>query len=152
MFSLTTSGIMRPIWKLEFDPACFLFVFMQEGIQAEKQTIALLSKMRNELQTDKPVLALTDTLQDTEYWNQYLQKQQKLQGNEESVSWFKSPWLYVECYMYRRVQEALWLKWEVFSSFNRNYCCPAICSDICDMSLYLFRCKGKIIGQVFFNS
>lgn len=83
---------------------------MQEGIQAEKQTISLLSKMRNELLTDKPLLELTDSLQDTESWNQYLQRQQKQQGDQDSVSWFKSPWLYVECYMYRRVQEALWLK------------------------------------------
>lgn len=83
---------------------------MQEGIQAEKQTISLLSKLRNELQTDKPVLALTDSLQDTECWNQYLQRQQILLGGQESVSWFKSQWLYVECYMYRRIHEALWLK------------------------------------------
>lgn len=66
--------------------------------------------MRNELLTDKPLLELTDSLQDTESWNQYLQRQQKQQGDQDSVSWFKSPWLYVECYMYRRVQEALWLK------------------------------------------
>lgn len=89
---------------------CFLFIFTQEGIEAEKQTISLLSKLRNELQTDKPVLALTDGLQDTESWNQYLQRHQRLQEDQESVSWFKSPWLYVECYMYRRIQEALWLK------------------------------------------
>lgn len=82
---------------------------MQEGIQAEKQTISLLSKLRNELQTDKPVLALTDSLPDTECWNQYLQRQ-ILQEDQDSVSWFKSPWLYVECYMYRKIQEALWLK------------------------------------------
>lgn len=89
---------------------CFLFIFIQEGIEAEKQTIALLSKLRNELQTDKPILAVTDGLQDTESWNQYLQRHQRLQGDQASVSWFKSPWLYVECYMYRRIQEALWLK------------------------------------------
>ncbi|XP_060907968.1 damage-control phosphatase ARMT1 [Labrus mixtus] len=86
----------------------FFEEYGEEGIQAEKQTISLLSKMRNELQTDKPVLALTDCLQDTESWNQYLQRHQ-VEGDEESVSWFKSPWLYVECYMYRRIQEALWL-------------------------------------------
>lgn len=85
-------------------------IIIQEGIQAEKQTISLLSKMRNELQTDKPVLPLTDDMQDTESWNQYLQRQQQLQGDQESVSWFKSPWLYMECYMYRRIQEAIWLK------------------------------------------
>ncbi|KAL3052453.1 hypothetical protein OYC64_005071 [Pagothenia borchgrevinki] len=87
----------------------FFEEYGEEGIQAEKQTIGLLSKMRNELQTDKPVIPLTDSLQDAECWNQYLQKHQKLHGDQESVSWFKSPWLYVECYMYRRIHEALWL-------------------------------------------
>ncbi|XP_047429560.1 damage-control phosphatase ARMT1 [Mugil cephalus] len=87
----------------------FFEEYGEEGIKAEKQTISLLSKLRNELQTDKPVLELTDGLQDTESWNQYLQRHQMLHEDQDSVSWFKSPWLYVECYMYRRIQEALWL-------------------------------------------
>ncbi|XP_026175001.1 damage-control phosphatase ARMT1 [Mastacembelus armatus] len=87
----------------------FFEEYGEEGIQAEKQTISLLSKLRNELQTDKPVLPLMDGLQDTESWNEYLQRHERLQGEQESVSWFKSPWLYVECYMYRKIQEALWL-------------------------------------------
>ncbi|CAB1447012.1 unnamed protein product [Pleuronectes platessa] len=87
----------------------FFEEYGEEGIQAEKQTIGLLSKLRNELQTDKPVLALTDSLQDAESWNQYLQRHQGPQGDQDAVSWFQSPWLYVECYMYRRIQEALWL-------------------------------------------
>ncbi|XP_061602482.1 damage-control phosphatase ARMT1 [Cololabis saira] len=98
----------------------FFEEYGEEGINAEKQTIGLLSKLRNELQTDKPVLELTDSLQDAESWNQYLQRQQRLQGDQESVSWFKSPWLYVECYMYRRIQEALWLNPPIsdFDVFN----------------------------------
>lgn len=84
--------------------------FPQEGISAEKQAISLLSKLRNELQTDKPLLVITDGLQDTESWNQYMQRQQRLLGDQDAVSWFKSPWLYVECYMYRKIQEALILK------------------------------------------
>lgn len=87
----------------------FFEEYGEEGVQAEKQAISLLSKLRNEMQTDKPILALTDGLQDTESWNQYLQRQQRLQGDQEPVSWFKSPWLYVECYMYRRIHEAVWL-------------------------------------------
>lgn len=86
------------------------FFFSQEGTEAEKQAIGLLSKLRNELQTDKPVIELTDGLEDTDSWNEYLQRQQRLQGDQEPVSWFKSPWLYVECYMYRRIQEAVSLK------------------------------------------
>lgn len=87
----------------------FFEEYGEEGIEAEKQTIALLSKLRNELQTDKPILALTDGLPDADTWNRYLQRQQDLQGDQEAVSWFKSPWLYVECYMYRKIQEAQWL-------------------------------------------
>ncbi|KAM3861272.1 damage-control phosphatase ARMT1 [Diretmus argenteus] len=87
----------------------FFEEYGEEGVQAEKAAISLLSKMRNELQTDKPALALSDGLEDTDSWNQYLLRQQSLQGDEDSVSWFKSPWLYMECYMYRRIQEALWL-------------------------------------------
>ncbi|XP_030627541.1 damage-control phosphatase ARMT1 [Chanos chanos] len=79
----------------------------EEGVQAEKRAISFLSKLRNELQTDKPILALNDTMQDVEDWNQYMQRQQALLGDSEPISWFKSPWLYVECYMYRRIQEAL---------------------------------------------
>ncbi|XP_008276879.1 damage-control phosphatase ARMT1 [Stegastes partitus] len=100
----------------------FFEEYGEEGIQAEKQTISLLSKLRNELQTDKPVLVLTDGLPDTEFWNQYLHRQQRLQGDQESVSWFKSPWLYVECYMYRRIQEALLLNPPIsdFDVFNEG--------------------------------
>ncbi|KAL0967785.1 hypothetical protein UPYG_G00256890 [Umbra pygmaea] len=83
--------------------------FGEEGVRAEKQTIGLLSKLRNELLTDKPILALCDGLEDTDSWNQYLQRQQSLLGEQDPVSWFKAPWLYVECYMYRRIQEAIWL-------------------------------------------
>ncbi|XP_062857533.1 damage-control phosphatase ARMT1 [Trichomycterus rosablanca] len=81
----------------------------EEGVEAEKRAISFLSKLRNELQTDKPVLPLTDTAEDTETWNQYMQRQQELMEESKPVSWFKSPWLYVECYMYRKIQEALWL-------------------------------------------
>ncbi|XP_061669084.1 damage-control phosphatase ARMT1 [Syngnathoides biaculeatus] len=87
----------------------FLEEYGEEGIQAEKQAISLLSKLRNELQTDKPILALTDGLEDADSWNRYLQRQREPHGDQDSVSWFKSPWLYVECYMYRRIREALWL-------------------------------------------
>nr|XP_004460439.2 damage-control phosphatase ARMT1 isoform X2 [Dasypus novemcinctus] len=41
-------------------------------------------------------------------WNQYLEYQQTLvnEGDGEA-RWFHSPWLYVECYVYRRIHEAV---------------------------------------------
>uniref|UniRef100_A0A8D0GLL3 Sugar phosphate phosphatase n=1 Tax=Sphenodon punctatus TaxID=8508 RepID=A0A8D0GLL3_SPHPU len=79
----------------------------EKGIEAEKGAISILSKLRNELQTDKPVLALNDELPDSSLWNQYLEYQQTLANGNGQPSWFQSPWLYVECYMYRRIHEAL---------------------------------------------
>ncbi|XP_041067304.1 damage-control phosphatase ARMT1 isoform X2 [Carcharodon carcharias] len=92
----------------------------QEGVEAEKRAISLMSKLRNELQTDKPALPLTDGLPDTDLWNEYLDQQQARLDTGESPSWFKSPWLYMECYMYRRIQESLQLNPPMcdFDAFN----------------------------------
>ncbi|XP_059842320.1 damage-control phosphatase ARMT1 [Hypanus sabinus] len=92
----------------------------QEGVEAEKRAIGLLSKLRNELQTDKPALPLTDELPDVPQWNKYLEQQQARLGTEENTSWFKASWLYMECYMYRRIHEALQLNPPIcdFDVFN----------------------------------
>lgn len=84
------------------------FVLSQEGVEAEKKAISLLSKLRNELQTDKPIIPLVDKHIDTDIWNQYLEYQRSLlsEGDGEP-RWFFSPWLFVECYMYRRIHEAV---------------------------------------------
>ena len=129
---------------------CLLLVSTQEGIQAEKQTIGLLSKLRNELQTDKPVLALTDSLQDAESWNQYLQRHQGPHGDQDSVSWFQSPWLYVECYMYRRIQEAFWLKWEALTSVIGIYCCSINKNNIYYVLIPMHRSPSVMIVFLLF--
>ena len=63
-----------------------------------------LSKLRYEMQTDKPIVALEDDTGNAGVWNSYLQTQAE---REERPSWFSSAWLWVECYMYRRVLQSL---------------------------------------------
>ncbi|KAM4865877.1 damage-control phosphatase ARMT1 isoform 1-T1 [Thomomys bottae] len=78
------------------------------GMKAEKKAISLLSKLRNELQTDKPIIPLVDKWADADIWNQYLEYQKGLLNeSDRKPSWFQSPWLFVECYMYRRIHEAV---------------------------------------------
>lgn len=80
----------------------------EEGLEAEKKAISLLSKLRNELQTDKPITPLVEKFVDTDIWNQYLEYQQSLiSENDGKPRWFYSPWLFVECYMYRRIHDAM---------------------------------------------
>lgn len=84
------------------------FVLSQEGVEAEKKAISLLSKLRNELQTDKPIIPLVDNCVDADIWNQYLEYQRSLlKESDGEPRWFFSPWLFVECYMYRRIHEAI---------------------------------------------
>uniref|UniRef100_A0A8C2KL86 Sugar phosphate phosphatase n=1 Tax=Cyprinus carpio TaxID=7962 RepID=A0A8C2KL86_CYPCA len=112
----------------------FFKEYGEEGIQAEKRAISFLSRLRNELQTDKPVLALTDNAEDTEAWNEYMRREQDLMEDGRPVSWFKSPWLYVECYMYRRIQEALYMnppmdKFDMFKEGKTQSRIPAFQND-----------------------
>ncbi|XP_059032754.1 damage-control phosphatase ARMT1 [Mustela lutreola] len=80
----------------------------EKGTEAEKKAISLLSKLRNELQTDKPIIPFVEKFVDTDIWNQYLEYQQSLLNeNDGKPRWFYSPWLFVECYMYRRIHEAI---------------------------------------------
>ncbi|KAM6181987.1 damage-control phosphatase ARMT1 [Erethizon dorsatum] len=80
----------------------------EEGVEAEKKAISLLSKLRNELQTDKPIVPLVEDCADTDLWNQHLEYQRSLLNESNGQpSWFRSPWLFVECYMYRRLHEAI---------------------------------------------
>ena len=80
----------------------------QEAIEELKSIAGSISKLRNELQTSKTLAPIEDTRSDTKAWNDYLREVTERDGEEPS--WFTSPWLYVECYMYRRVQEAVELR------------------------------------------
>ena len=65
-----------------------------------------LSQLRYELTTDKQFVPLKDNGDDVQVWNQALEE---LRGEigAANLSWFKAPWLFAECYMYRRIREAL---------------------------------------------
>ena len=81
---------------------CFL---LKEASEELKNIAGCVSKLRNELQTSKTLVPIEDTRSDAQAWNDYLREVTERDGEEPS--WFTSPWLYVECYMYRRVQEAV---------------------------------------------
>ncbi|XP_054712161.1 damage-control phosphatase ARMT1-like isoform X2 [Uloborus diversus] len=54
--------------------------------------------------TNKLIKPLSCISEDTESWNNYLKKQEET--CDYAPAWFDSPWLYVECYLYRRMKEA----------------------------------------------
>lgn len=63
-----------------------------------KSIIGKISMLRSEMQTNKPLklFSAASCLDDIEIWNQCL-----IKDMNGLPRWFDSPWLLVECYMYR---------------------------------------------------
>ena len=87
-----------------------IFVFHQDKAIDCKEIVARLSKLKNEMQTDKEIAPVKDCYSDASVWNECIQNLKNLVGKEQVPSWFSIPWLTVECYLYRRIFEAFRLR------------------------------------------
>ena len=79
---------------------------VQDAVEDIKKVIGAISKLKNELVTNKPILPLVsitndDTFDDIIHWNSKLDAFKELRN--ETQTWFNSVWLFCECYMYRRI-------------------------------------------------
>lgn len=87
--------------------------FVKEIESDAKELIAKLTKLRKEVETNKSadllenVVGLPEELEyfndDIELWNEALQSNRVEDGS--LPRWFDSPWLLVECYMYRKIKQ-----------------------------------------------
>ncbi|XP_065563523.1 damage-control phosphatase ARMT1-like isoform X1 [Artemia franciscana] len=77
--------------------------FGKESREDLKQIIGHLSQLRSEIQTNKPLGTIEVDSEDRVLWKQFLSA---AAVEYETVTWFDSPWLLVECYMYRKIREA----------------------------------------------
>ena len=66
--------------------------------------LAELSKLRYELETDKPMGGIQSG-PDWEQWGAVFDTYRKDLGGEPT--WYKVSWLFAECYMYRKISEML---------------------------------------------
>lgn len=79
------------------------YVKLQDCINEIKYLVGFVSKLKNELVTNKTLkpLRLNDytSNDEAEEWNKYLKHRIDIEG--EIPTWFNTIWLYCECYMYR---------------------------------------------------
>lgn len=68
-----------------------------------KDIVGALAKLKNELVTNKPIYKIGKP-----EWDNYVEHIAKLyfDGNADDVTWYVAPWLHVECYFYRRIDDA----------------------------------------------
>lgn len=77
---------------------------LAEAEEETKEVIGRLSKLRNELQTNKEIVELESKGTDVEIWNKAIRDYHHSNGGP--LFWFEVLWLFVECYFYRRIREA----------------------------------------------
>ncbi|GLH05280.1 Putative protein-glutamate O-methyltransferase [Gryllus bimaculatus] len=87
----------------------------KEALEELKIAIGKISKLKNELQTNKPLILLEGNASDVTIWNAFLKQLKDEEGNDPR--WFHSAWLATECYMYRRLREAFELT-DTLTSFD----------------------------------
>ena len=90
----------------------------EEVLKAEeeaKEIMQQFSKLRYELTTNKPLIKLEDQWEDVNLWNQCLENY--LKEHNEPPTYFDSPMLYTECYIYRTICSAF-QKSKYFKSFD----------------------------------
>ena len=71
---------------------------------AVKAAVSRLSELRYLLQTDKPMEAIASG-DDVELWRPVFEVYRSELGREPH--WFGVSWLFLECYMYRKVMEII---------------------------------------------
>jgi len=72
-----------------------------------KCIISKLSRLKNEMQTDKELRCLVDSHEDVDMWNDAISHVEIIVEGKDKPSWFGVAWLHSECYMYRRILEAM---------------------------------------------
>ncbi|XP_066922509.1 damage-control phosphatase ARMT1-like [Clytia hemisphaerica] len=80
-----------------------------EHAEDAKAIVGKLSKMKNEIQTNKPISKLEDNYTDVSVWNDFIQNMSCLVEGKDDLQkgWFDVAWLSCECYLYRRILSAL---------------------------------------------
>nr|CAD7413757.1 unnamed protein product [Timema cristinae] len=109
----------------------------EDAREEVKTVIGRLSELKNELQTNKPLIELKSRKRDAYQWNTFLEDQRKA-GHQEP-RWFGTVWLYAECYMYRRMWQIFELtqslaQFDYFRKLKRNSLMFSLdgCVTVCD--------------------
>lgn len=96
----------------------------REACEDMKLVAERLTKLREEIATNKPLVALEDDFEDAAVWNAVLHDYTAdAKGNPPR--WYDAPWLYFETYFYRRIFGAFYASaklkdYDYFAKFKRD--------------------------------
>ncbi|ORX63091.1 DUF89-domain-containing protein, partial [Hesseltinella vesiculosa] len=78
--------------------------------------VQAFEQLKTEIASDQPLRLLLDNDGDVKTWNEHIT------AFFDGATWFNGSWLFNECYMYRRMREAVSLAplWSTFDIFNHQ--------------------------------
>ncbi|KAJ3152992.1 hypothetical protein HDU86_005448 [Geranomyces michiganensis] len=93
----------------------------KEKAAEAKHIIAEISKLVYELQRDRPLQPLTDSDEDVGIWNATLASL----ASTGPATWYQLPWLFIECYLYRKIHELFiltvhWKDYDIFAAQQKE--------------------------------
>eukprot|EP01134_Creolimax_fragrantissima_P007524 CFRG7524T1 len=111
-FAQTTLRKRHPIiLTATIDELCRRCAALSDGAARESlhKSMALLSKLKYSLWTDKPIEDLADDEADIHLWTNAIATMRREMGGLELCVYSTVPWLFEECYLYRRIRECMLL-------------------------------------------
>jgi len=82
-------------------------IYGAQAVEEIKQVVGGISKLKNEMVTNKAILPLivmsNRDNDDAQVWNENIEKLTEIQ--QETQTWYNTIWLICECYMYRRIAQ-----------------------------------------------
>uniref|UniRef100_A0A0R3S481 Sugar phosphate phosphatase n=1 Tax=Elaeophora elaphi TaxID=1147741 RepID=A0A0R3S481_9BILA len=88
----------------------------EEGEKDIKSVLSQLSELTHRVSTDKELQDLSDDGEKVNIWNEELSGLRMKKGAKQ-VTWFRSDWLFAECFLYRQVI-SLFLKTTTLKEFD----------------------------------
>ncbi|KAI8823359.1 uncharacterized protein EV422DRAFT_565308 [Fimicolochytrium jonesii] len=112
-----------------------------------KAVISDISKLIYELQRDRPLTPFTDSEPDVDLWNACLTELTQQEGRQPT--WFTSPWLFVECAMYRKLREIFgtrseWKEFDVFMAGQKEPVFWASVKGMTELAGYLEEVRERL--------
>ncbi|KAJ3042475.1 hypothetical protein HDV00_007246 [Rhizophlyctis rosea] len=110
-----------------------------------KECISTLSKLKYEMIRDRRVPYVDDQDVDTDVWNSLIDALKERWGGD---TWFSAPWLFVECLMYRKIQEVFnktenWKSFDVFGPQQKEPAFYGSVQSIAELSKHLASVESK---------
>ncbi|XP_064542688.1 damage-control phosphatase ARMT1 isoform X2 [Drosophila montana] len=135
--------LTRVIDSLTRDKGELVAQFGEHAREELKIIIGLISRLKYELQTDKPFQKFTGDEPDRDSWNNFISHL-----SNEGRTFYQACWMHTECYMYRKlysfVENSIFLKQFDYFGKIKEHALTSCQDDILSLAKYTRRTENTV--------